>query len=552
MDTKAIAISSQFEEVVRQCRYLVDKTELMYELMGTYPDEVTYITRPSGFGKTMNMRMMESFFDMRRDSAELFSGLRISAHPEFCREWMNRYPVLLLSFGDVGGETYDVFFRALKKSLSALCREHADLMERGMAEPGDVKTFEHLLSGKADPSEVEKALQTIMRMMHAVYDRPVILLLDDYDVPLSRAEATGNEELCMQVRKTIFGILRAATKKNEHLKCAVVTGCLQFSGDSIFTEVQRFTVEDPKCSRYFGFLQDEVAGMLEALQLSDKLEKVKDLYGGYLIGDTELFCPGGVADYIAHMKKAGRKKYLPCHMSEGSERVLWKFVNPGRSDASAPVEALLHGGTISEEISQPLACVMLSDDRKNLWSALLMGGCLTRADKVSAGGSVRLRIPNAGIEDLFRDEVRARFEEKLDADAAAAFVTAMRQKNGQTASDMLTEILSGSISYGHYAEAYYIDVLSGIFKSRGLMLEATRGGGKKRAMLRVRDGAAQSVFRIALILSERRTALMTDCNAVIRQAFDKTLKIKQAEGDEKALFCAIAFYAKRAYVKFMK
>lgn len=247
--------------------------------------------------------MMESFFDVRRDSREVFQGLHIlKNHPGFCDEWMNHYPVLFLSLKDVEGRSFGLAYGKLRTVIADLCKKYAFLMEDEDVDPDDRDIFGRLKSKAASEEEIQNSLKTIMRMMMAVYGKPVILLVDEYDVPLAKAEETKNKEYYKQMLDVIRGLLSISMKTNEYLKFAVVTGCLRISKESIFTGVNNFacfSVTSRKFSQYFGFTQDEVAGMLDAFGLSDKMELIKKWYDGYVFGNTGVFCPWDVANYLS-------------------------------------------------------------------------------------------------------------------------------------------------------------------------------------------------------------------------------------------------------------
>ena len=300
---KIVLGTDNFDKLIERNGYYVDKTEILYELVEESSNEVTLFTRPRRFGKTLTMSMMESFFDIRRDSADVFKNLDIMQnHPEFCKEWMNRYPVLFLSFKDVEGLNFTDAYGMIEGTISRLCIKFSELADKKEINPTDREVFLRLMRKEASLNEIKSFLDTLMRMMNAVYGKPVILLIDEYDVPLAKAEETKNKEFYRQMLDVIRGMMSISMKTNEYLKFAVVTGCLRISKESIFTGVNNFScysVTSRKFSRYFGFTQDEVAGMLDAFGLPGKMELIKEWYDGYIFGNTEVFCPWDVASYLS-------------------------------------------------------------------------------------------------------------------------------------------------------------------------------------------------------------------------------------------------------------
>ena len=545
-----------FDQFIKDDGYYVDKTELIYELVATTRNKVTLFTRPRRFGKTLTMSMMESFFDIGRDSASVFTGRKIVVdHPDFCKEWMNQYPVLFLSLKDVEGLTFVSAFKMLKIVLSDLCKKHVYLLEDKRVDPDDVMMFRRLKSETADLEEVKHSLKTIMRMMMAVYGKPVILLIDEYDVPLAKAEETKDKEFYRQMLDTIRGMMSLSMKTNDYLKFAVVTGCLRISKESIFTGVNNFacySVTSRKFSQYFGFTQEEVAGMLDAFGLPGKLNLIKDWYDGYIFGNTEVFCPWDVSSYLSAVIDDEEEEPRNYWADTSSNAILNDFVNHSTIDASEKFEALLNGRTITEDISEELTYDHISDSEKNLWSVLLMTGYVSKADKTAGRGKVKLRIPNAEIAHLFKDAVVARFERTLDARDVDAFIAAMWNKDAQTASNMLTKILWNSISYFDYGENYYHGMLNGIFTSRGFAPDSNDEAGLGRLDLRVKDRGKRSLLLLEFKRSEKEEDLDADCDDAIKQIFKKGYDKVKPEGYEQQLIYGIAFCAKTAKVKFAK
>ena len=473
-----------YDEFIRDDGYYVDKTELIYELVAKTRNKVTLFTRPRRFGKTLTMSMMESFFDLGRDSAEAFAGRKIVVnHPEFCKEWMNQYPVLFLTLKDVEGMSFADAYGMLEATISRLCIKFSDLAGRKEVNPADRETFLRLMHKEASLSEIKSSLDTIMRMMKAVYGKPVILLIDEYDVSLAKAAETKDKEYYRQMLDVIRGIMSISMKTKEYLKFAVVTGCLRISKESIFTGVNNFacySVTSRKFSQYFGFTQNEVVEMLGAFGMPDKLQLIKEWYDGYIFGNTEVFCPWDVASYLSAAIDDEDEEPQNYWANTSSNAILNDFVNHGKLDASEKFEVLLNGGTISEDISEELTYDHVADSEKNLWSVLLMTGYVSKADKAAGRGKMKLRIPNAEIANLFKDAVVERFQKNLDTEDVDAFLAAMWSKDEQTASKMLTKILWNSISFYDYGEEYYHGMLNGIFTSRGFSVDSNDEAGLGR------------------------------------------------------------------------
>ena len=556
MDKMIVVGEDIFDAFIREDGYYVDKTELLYELVAETRNKVTLFTRPRRFGKTLTLSMMESFFDIRRDSRELFQGLDVlKNHPGFCEKWMNRYPVLFLTLKDVEGHSFELAYGKLKAVLADLCKKHAYLTNEENVNAADAEIFERLKSKTASKEEVQSSLKTIMRMMKAVYGKPVILLIDEYDVPLAKAEETKNKVFYTQMLYVIRSLMGISLKTNEFLKFAVIAGCLRMSKGSIFTGADHFvcySVTNEKFSRYFGFTPEEIAEMLDAFGMSDKMELIKKRYEGYIFGNTEVLCPWDVVNYISDVREDEEVEPDNYWTYSSSNAILNDFVNHEDIDASERFEILLNGGTISEDISEELTYDHIAKSEKNLWSVLVMTGYVSKADKTDDTGKIRLRIPNAEIADLFKKAVVDRLERTLDTGDVDAFVTAMWNRDEQTASEMLTKILWNSISYFNYGEEYYHDMLNGIFTARGYRPDSSDEADLGRLDLRVRNRPERTFLLLEFKRSAKKEDLDADCNEAIRQIFEKGYDKVMPEGYEQQLIYGIAFYAKTARVKFAR
>ena len=556
MDKMIVVGNDIFDGFIRENGYYVDKTELIYDLVAGNRNKVTLFTRPRRFGKTLALSMMECFFSIQKgDSRDVFDGLNIMKHEAFCAEWMNQYPVLFLSLKDVEGLSFDASYDVLKNRISSLCIKHSFLADDKRIDSTDRNTFLRLKNKEASLAEMKAGLETIMRMMKTVYGKPVILLIDEYDVPLAKAEESKNQEFYRQMLDVIRGLLSISLKTNEYLKFAVITGCLRISKESIFTGVNNFacySVTNKRFSRYFGFTPEEVAEMLDDFGLAEKMDLIRQWYDGYIFGDTEVFCPWDVVSYLSSVINDEDEEPRNFWANTSSNAILDEFVNHGKIDVSEKFEILLNGGTITEDVCEELTYEQISESEKNLWSILLMTGYLSKAERTGSKGRLKLRIPNAEIAEIFTDAVVRRFEKTLDAGNADAFVTALWNRDEETASAKLTEILWNSISYFDYGEEYYHGMLNGIFTSRGFVPDSNDEAGLGRLDLRVKDRGNRSILLMEFKRSKSEKELDADCDDAIAQIIEKGYNRTMPEGYERQLVYGIAFFAKVARIKLMR
>ena len=552
MEKMFVVGNENFDEFIKENGYYVDKTELLYELAEKTRNKVTLFTRPRRFGKTLTMSMMESFFDINRDSREVFRGLNILNHPEFCAKWMNQYPVLFLSFKDVEGLDFEGAYGMLKDTLASVCKRYVYLRDSEKALEEDKEIFNRLISQKAKPEEIKTSLTTIMRMMNAVHGRPVILLVDEYDVPLAKAEAAKCKEFYRRMLDIVRGLMSTALKTNEYLKFAVITGCLRISKESIFTGVNNFacySVLNRRFSQYFGFTREEVAEMLDYAGLDEKSGIITEWYDGYIFGNSEVFCPWDVVSYLASVIDGEEEEPQNFWANTSGNIILDDFINHPEIDVFDKFETLLNGGIISEEILQELTYDHLGESEKNLWSVLLMTGYVSKADKNSRKGKIKLKIPNAEIAEIFRDAVVARFNRTLDASKVKEFITAMWNKDENGASISLTDILWNSISYFDYGEEYYHGILNGLFTSRGYTVDSNDEAGLGRLDLRVRDRANRRILLLEFKRSKKEAELDKDCDVAIGQMIKNGYARIMPEGYEQQVVYGIAFFGKKAKVR---
>jgi len=548
-----IAVGDEsFDEIRKAGLYYVDKTELLYDLVGRTDNKVTLFTRPRRFGKTLNMSMMESFFDINRDSKAVFDGLDIIKHEEFCSTWMNQYPVLFISFKGVEDLSYGNAYSVLQLKIAEVCKRYERLYTSDKVNEADRQEFRRLMFGEASLAEIKNSVKTIMRMMNAVYGKPVVLLIDEYDVPLAKASENNDHDpgYYQKMLNVIRGIFEAALKTNEYLKFAVVTGCLRIAKESIFTGTNNFmsySVLDDRFSQYFGFTQQEINEMLEATGLSEKADIIREWYDGYVIGNSQVYCPWDAASYVSALlydTDAEPKNYWRNTSSNG---VIKEFV--GRFKVSGKFETLMNGSTITETISDELTYDILHESEQNLWSVLLMTGYLTKTDPAARGQTVALKIPNAEIAGIFQDTVAVHFREKLDVTKQEAMMQALWAGDAETASALMSDLLWKTISYMDYHEDYYHAFMAGLFVDRGYETQSNKERGLGRPDLQLFDVDNRRAMIIEVKKSDSKANMEKFCDEALKQIVDNEYAKNLDVGFETVRCYGIAFFQKSAMIK---
>ncbi len=544
---------SDFAALRRSGKYYVDKTAVMYELVEETENKVTLFTRPRRFGKTLMMSMLSNFFSIRKDSREIFEGLRITAYKEFCEKWMNQSPVLFLSYKDVEAETFEGAYRMLKTKLADLCKELDFLLEETAVNSADRDIFRKLMFKTAEEDDVKNSLKTIMRMLYAVYGRKTILLIDEYDVPLARVSEKNTVEngYYSAMLDVIKGMMGTALKDNEFLEFSVITGCLRIAKESIFTGTNNFasySVLDADFSEYFGFSEEEVEKMLLAADRQDKADLIKEWYDGYIFGDSFLYCPWDVMNYMSALKKRENAKPKNYWKNTSHNGILLTFVKRTDFKVRGKFEILMNGGTITQTISDELTYDTLHSSEDNLWSVILMTGYLTKADAGEEGETVRLKIPNREIASIFEDTVVKLFQDTIDDNCRKDMMEALWRGDEREASEAISNLLWKTISYNDYHEDYYHAFLAGAFVGLGYEVESNKEKGLGRPDIFLKDDDNRRVIIIETKRSKKEDNLGQDCDRAVNQILSK----KYAEGlygYTQILCYGIAFFQKQARVK---
>ena len=555
MDFKVGVGKSDFAALRESGNYYVDKTELIYELVNDTDNEVTLFTRPRRFGKTLMMSTIENFFSIRKNSERIFEGLAITEHEDFCKEWMNQYPVLFISFKDVEAEEFDDAYDMLGVRLADVCKDLADIIDTDAVDKDDRDAFRRLKAESGKKSDIKNSLKTLMRMMSIVYGKKVILLIDEYDVPLAKASEKdiAKNGYYSRMLDVIKGIMSTALKDNEFLQFAVITGCLRIAKESIFTGTNNFasySVIDKNFSGYFGFTGDEVDRMLAAADRAGRRDTIKEWYDGYVFGNSFVYCPWDVINFLSELRKypdARPKNYWKNTSHNG---ILLTFVKRTDFKVKGKFETLMNGGTITQTITDELTYDTLHSSEDNLWSVLLMTGYITKEDAEEEGETVRLKIPNREVASIFEDTVVRLFKETLDVNMQNSMMEAFWNMDAGEAERIVSELLWRTISYNDYHEDYYHAFLAGIFVGIGYEVESNKEKGPGRPDILLKDDDNRRAIIVEAKKSEKEADLDKDCD----EAIDQIITEKYAEGlygYEQILCYGVAFFQKQAKVKLL-
>ena len=542
---------SEFEKIRKNDYYYVDKTELIQALVKTEPAEITLFTRPRRFGKTLVMSMLASFFDIRRDSRDLFEGLKIAEDQKLCELWMNQWPVIFLSLKDAGGESFEDAYGLLQSIISQLYVEHAYLEKCAEIDESYKEIFARLKRRQGNKTDVQISLRILMRMMQIYYGKQVILLIDEYDVPMAKA---GAKSYYNEMLDVIGTMMSQALKDNTSLKFSVITGCLRISKESIFTGTNNFvadTIADERFSSFFGFTDEEVRTLLENTGNLEYFDRIKKWYDGYCFGKTEIYCPWDVLCYLN--KLAFESESEPENFWENTSHndIIRTFLSCEGMDVTDSFEKLLASETIEVNITENLTYENLTDSEENLWSVLYLTGYLTKDIKNPVSGKTKafLKIPNAEIMDIFRKSVVRWFDERIAVRDRSELFKALWNKDAGRLSDLISELLFETISYHDYAESFYHAFLVGLFANAGYIVESNYESGLGRPDLVIKDKkkrqAAIMEMKIADSLESMQKVEERALNQIEEMPYADGM---YAQGYQKVLKYGAVFYRKSCLI----
>ena len=475
-----------FEEIRKEGFYYVDKTGVIGQLLEKW-GKVNLFTRPRRFGKSLNMSMLKAFFEIGGDSA-LFEGLKISEKKELCEKYMGQFPVISISLKSVEGLSFEAAKKALKDILGVEAGRFYFLTKSSKLTAEEIESYKALLRvGETgdflmSDTAMEKALLRLSSLLCKHYGKQVILLIDEYDVPLDKAFQYGYYDEMVSLIRNMFG---NALKTNPNLYFAVLTGCLRISKESIFTGLNNLkvlTLTDVRFDEYFGFTDSEVKDMLEYYGLSEHYGEVKEWYDGYRFGNVEVYCPWDVINYCDLLKADPNALPQDYWSNTSGNAMVRRFIDKADTRTRDEIERLIAGDEIVKEIHQELTYNELDSSIENLWSVLFTTGYLTQRGQ--EGKKYRLAIPNNEIRELFISQIREWFRDvsRKDGETLNQFCEAFPEQNPEKIEEIFSDYLWNTISIRDTAsskkENFYHGILLGLlgYKSNWLVKSNAESG----------------------------------------------------------------------------
>ena len=546
--------------------YYVDKTRLIEQLLLNW-SEVTLFTRPRRFGKTLNMSMLKSFFDIGIDEA-LFDGLYISGNKELCDEYMGKYPVIFLSLKGVEGLTYEEAFEAFVRIMGKEVNRVsflADSDKLTQIEREQYKGLTIMKNGRLafDKEKLISSLQLLSQLLYKHYGKKTVILIDEYDVPLDKAFQNGYYNEMVSLIRGLFG---QALKTNEFLQFAVLTGCLRISKESIFTGLNNFkvmSITDSRFDEQFGFTDEEVRKLLSDYGMDSHFDEVKEWYDGYHFGRADVYCPWDVINHADHLRDDGDAKPQTYWINSSGNSLVRRLINRADSSTKDEIERLIAGEAIEKVIRQDLTYDEIENSIDNIWSVLFTTGYLTKVGEVKLADSesyaYKLIIPNKEVREVFVLQIQEWFKAVVanDNDTMKLLSKAILDKDETILARQLNIVMGRMISIldtkapDDMKENFYHGLLLGLLRGSNpeWLIRSNRESGDGFSDILIKPENPDLGIVIEVKYAKEFKKLDAACDAAMAQIkekrYDETLR---DEGRCDILAYGIAFCRKRCRV----
>ena len=548
-----------FEDLIRNDFYYIDKTGLIRDIL-KQPAKVTLFTRPRRFGKSLNMSMLEKFFSPESDK-HIFDGLVITQEKELCEKHMGRYPVISVSLKGINAPSYDTAFKMLVMMINEAAEKVQYLRNSERLSEAEKGFFEELLSRNMDEATTFGSLRLLSRLLYKHHGQPVIVLIDEYDVPLAKAFSNGYYEQMVFLIRNLF---EQVLKTNDSLHFAILTGCMRISKESIFTGLNNLSVRsvtDLRYDEYFGFTDAEVQELLNYYGFSNCYDAIKEWYDGYQFGNTDVYCPWDVMNYCDTLLDELNAQPENYWVNTSSNDAVRKFIEEcDNGTTKREIERLIAGETIEKEIYQELTYQDMYTSIDHIWSVLFTTGYLTQKGKIE-GNRYKLAIPNLEIRSIYTSQIMTLFQEnvKKDGQLLTQFCDALNQGNTSEVENCLNRYLRKTISIRdtfvkkQLKENFYHGILVGILGLKdywGITSNRETGDGYSDIVVETENSQKG-------IILEVKYAHDGNLEAASQKSVEQIEKTNYAqelqdEGIDTILKYGIAFYKKRCKVELKK
>ena len=544
-----------FKELREENFYYIDKTGLIRDLLNSW-GKVNLFTRPRRFGKTLNMSMLKNFLEIGADKA-LFDGLAIAEERELCETYMGKFPVVFLSLKSVEGLTFEDAYEMLRRVLRSEMLQLSFLAESDRISEKEKYSFRRFLDEQDTREDVQDSLKMLSGLLYGYYERKVILLIDEYDVPLDKAFQHGYYREMTALIRSLFS---QALKTNDALYFAVLTGCLRVSKESIFTGLNNFkvlSVADARYDEHFGFTDAEVKQLLKDYCLEGHLKETKEWYNGYRFGQIDVYCPWDVINHVDRLRSEPDAEPQAYWINTSSNDLVKRFVDRADKTTQNEIEHLIAGEAIEKAVRLELTYDEIDNSIDNLWSVLFTTGYLTQTGKPE-NGIYKLIIPNREVREVYIHQIQEWFRETFvqDEKPMQEFCQAFLEGNAEEIQKRLTVILGRMISVmdtkarDDQKENFYHGLLLGLLRSASkwlILSNAESGEGFSDILIEPEDPDVGIVIEVkyASSVSELDKACNKAVSQIRSRRYDEKLR---NDGREDIFAYGIAFQKKRCKV----
>lgn len=531
-----------FKELIDKDYYYVDKTNLIVNIIN---EKVVLYTRPRRFGKTLNMSMLYYFFSIKeKDNAYLFDYLNISKNKETL-EYQNKYPTIFISLKDMKNNSYEKQMNQFKEVICLCAKNFLELLDSDVLLDSEKKLFQKYVDNETQDNELERALFNISYFLYKHYHQKVIILIDEYDVPLQSAYQNNYYDEMVDFLRNVFS---SALKTNDALEKGIMTGCLRISKESIFTGLNNFTsysILNNIGNEYFGFNENEVKQLLDDYQLSSYIDEVKDWYDGYLFGNTEIYNPWSTLMYVKNKIQDQSFKPVSFWANTSGNDLVVNYIQNGSDELHEEFEQLIQGKSLEKYIKPELTYREM-DNINNIYSFLLLTGYLRVIEDLGEN-KYRLVIPNREVYEIYKQSFMSYFEDYTFVRKEDLYQCLVKEDVDQ-ANEILGDILSRSISYFDNEESFYHGFLVGLFSGKNIKSNRESGHGRFDLCI-----LPKQIFQTALILECKHSTsvkeLVSDAKEGARQIIDNRYKDEIInDGYLHVKGYGISFYKKYCYI----
>lgn len=556
MDHKPLPVGvDDFEKLVTRGYYYIDKTWFMKELLDKKGD-VNLFTRPRRFGKTLNMSMLQYFFeDMhtddgeKKDNAYLFEQMKIMEAGEDYLAHMGRYPVINLTLKDAKQPDFELAYAAIRRQIANEYYRHRYILRaEGLSEKKE--EYLNIMRRKADRDSYNQSIQFLSQCLEAYYGKKAIILIDEYDVPLENA---FTQNFYNEMAGFIRSLFESAFKTNSSLEFAVITGCLRISKESIFTglnNLEVISILDWNYDEYFGFTEEEVRRLCKDCALEHKYDLIKEWYNGYLFGNTNVYNPWSVIRYVKALTSHEDEFPHSYWANTSSNTVVRKLIDMADDSVKSELENLIDGGTVEKPVHEDITYGEVYENMDNLWNFMFFTGYFRKVDERMGENDTRyltLAIPNREVRYIFREKIMAWFDQKMKERDLTRLHTAFVNKDAQMLQEELTDILYETISSFDESENYYHGLVAGLLSGmKGYRTKSNRETGKGRCDLFVKPvSRRKEAFIVEFKTTKKIRELEKKAEEALQQIDDKRYVLElEDDGYDIASSYGISFCGK--------